>query len=173
MRRPVSRTCLALLTASVCLLQSTLALAAVGVGEPAPALSLPQKGGGTLSLGDLRGRVIYLDFWASWCGPCRQSFPWMNEMLAKYQPQGLQIVAVNVDTRTADAETFLAQVPASFAVVFDDKGKSPATYGLKGMPTSYLIGPDGKVLLVHQSFKDSDRAELESRIVEALQKIKP
>lgn len=173
MRHNFSKTGAALITALACLLQSNLASARATVGEAAPAVSLPGRGGTTINLADYRGRVVYLDFWASWCGPCRESFPWMNDMLNRYQAQGLQILAVNVDAKMSDAESFLAKVPASFTVAYDAKGSSPEAYGLKGMPTSYLIGPDGKVLMVHQSFKDSDRAELETRIADALKKVKP
>lgn len=173
MRRGFGSALFALLTAGACLLQPTSVSAGATVGEAAPAVSLPGRGGVTVNLTDYRGHLVYLDFWASWCGPCRESFPWMNEMLQRYQARGLQIIAVNVDAKTADAESFLAKVPASFTIAYDAKGSSPEAYGLKGMPTSYLIGPDGEVLMVHQSFKDSDRADLESHIAAALQKVKP
>ena len=112
--------------------------------------------------------MVYVDFWASWCGPCRQSFPWMNEMQAKYGPQGFQIVGVNVDLKNEDAKAFLAKTPARFAVAFDPAGATPRTFGIKGMPSSVLIGPDGKVLLEHSGFKEADRAELEAKIKAAL-----
>ncbi|MBL6751812.1 MAG: TlpA family protein disulfide reductase [Nevskia sp.] len=141
---------------------------AVGVNQPAPAFSLPREGGGTASLDGLAGHVVYLDFWASWCGPCRQSFPWMNEIQAKYAARGLRVVAVNVDARQSDAEGFLAQIPAQFTVAFDPKGDTPRLYQLKGMPTSFLINPDGMVLAVHQSFHEEDRKALEASIEAAL-----
>src|SRR2546427_1432439 len=119
-------------------LVSTLA-AAVGVGERAPPFALPTAAGDTVALAQLRGKVVYVDFWASWCGPCRRSFPWMNAMNRKYGAQGLAIVAINVDKKRADAERFLAQIPAEFTVVFDAPGAVPAAYAVKGMPSSYLI----------------------------------
>ncbi|MDP3859735.1 MAG: TlpA disulfide reductase family protein [Stagnimonas sp.] len=143
-------------------------------GEPAPAFSLPKAGGGNVSLAEFRGQVVYLDFWASWCGPCRQSFPWMKEMQARFQAQGLRVLAVNVDGKSGDAETFLKQFPEpGFTIAFDSKGATPAAYQIKGMPTSFLIGPDGTVLLVHQSFKDSDREELQAKLAAALAAAKP
>ena len=135
----------------------------IEVGAVAPDFELPgmQR---TIHLADYRGKAVYLDFWASWCGPCKMSFLWMNEMQAKYGGQGLQIVAVNVDRRTADARTFLNQYPARFDVVFDAAGQTPQSYAIKSMPTSMLIGPDGKVAMVHGGFQDNQRGALEGQI---------
>lgn len=149
-------------------LAAALPAHAVGIGDFAPDFALPRQGGGTTSLSELRGHVVYLDFWASWCGPCRQSFPWMNQLQTHFADRGLKVLAVNVDAKQSDAEAFLAQIPPSFAVAFDGHGKVPSLFQLTGMPTSFLIGPDGKVLLVHPSFKESDRAELEAKIAAAL-----
>jgi thiol-disulfide isomerase/thioredoxin len=133
-------------------------------GERAPAFALPTAAGETLALERLRGQVVYVDFWASWCGPCRRSFPWMNEMNRKYAAKGLAIVAINVDKKRADAERFLAQVPAEFTVVFDAPGAVPAAYAVKGMPSSYLIDANGRVAVVEQGFRDESRAVLEEKI---------
>ncbi len=138
--------------------------AAVGVGEPAPVFSLPTAAGDTVALDKLRGRVVYVDFWASWCGPCRRSFPWMNEMQQKYAANGLAIVGVNVDKRRPDAERFLQQTPATFTIVYDPAGKTPEAYAVKGMPSSYLIDGTGKVVAVESGFRDEQKAELEARI---------
>ena len=136
-------------------------------GAAAPQFEL-QGMDGAVQLAKLSGKVVYVDFWASWCGPCRQSFPWMNEMQAKYGARGLQIVGINVDAKSEDAKTFLATTPAKFTIAFDPKGATPRQYGIKGMPSSVLIGPDGKVLLEHSGFRDADRAELEAKIQSAL-----
>ncbi|NYE63066.1 thiol-disulfide isomerase/thioredoxin [Duganella sp. 1224] len=140
-------------------------------GAPAPQFDLPGLDG-AVKLAKLQGKVVYVDFWASWCGPCRQSFPWMNEMQARYGAKGLQIVGVNVDAKTDDARQFLAATPARFAIAFDPQGATPRSYGIKGMPSSVLIGPDGKVLMEHSGFREADRAELESRIQSALGGVK-
>lgn len=136
-------------------------------GQTAPTLDLP---GSTapVSLAQLRGKVVFVDFWASWCGPCKQSFPWMNEMQAKYGAKGLQIVGVNVDTKRADADKFLAEVPANFRVAFDAQGDTPKRYQIKGMPSSVLVGPDGRVIQVHTGFRAEERKQLEDAIVAAL-----
>lgn len=142
---------------------------ALKVGDAAPAFDLPAKSGGTLSLAGLRGQYVYVDFWASWCGPCKQSFPWMNTLQAKYSAQGLKVVAINVDEQAADANRFLAEAPANFAIAFDSRGATPGTWGVQGMPTSFLVGPDGKVLFVHQSFKAGEAGEVEAKIASLLQ----
>jgi thiol-disulfide isomerase/thioredoxin len=140
---------------------------AVVPGQAAPDIDL-DNGTVTQKLSSLKGKVVYVDFWASWCGPCRQSFPWMNEMQSKYGAQGLQVVGVNLDAKKADADQFLSHWPAKFNVAFDAKGDTAKRFEVKGMPTSVLIGADGKVLAVHQGFKDEDRKELEARFASAL-----
>lgn len=141
--------------------------AAVDAGQPAPPFELPGLAG-TVSLAALKGKVVYLDFWASWCGPCRKSFPWLNDMQARYGPRGLQVVGVNLDAKRAEADKFLAEVPAAFTIAFDPKGETGAAYGLMGMPSSYLIGADGKILHAHTGFRDEQRKAREAAIVAAL-----
>ena len=153
--------------ALACLLVATPA-AAVETGQLAPAFSIPDVNGKALQLSSLRGKLVYVDFWASWCAPCRRSFPWMNAMQDKYGDKGLAIVGINVDQRKADAEKFLAQVPAKFRVVYDAQGTAPKEYAVKGMPSSVLIDPEGRVLAVHAGFRDEDRDALESAIRSAL-----
>ena len=142
---------------------------AAEVGQPAPAIAL-QGTAGEVSLSAMKGQVVFVDFWASWCVPCRQSFPWLNQMQAKYSARGLQVLGVNVDAKRADADTFLAQVPAKFNIVFDSAGDTPKRYAVRGMPTSVLVGADGLVLQQHAGFRDEDKAALEAAIVAALVK---
>ncbi|MDZ7652014.1 MAG: TlpA disulfide reductase family protein [Burkholderiaceae bacterium] len=152
-------------------LSLTLPLAATAqqVGQPAPSFDLPGSAS-AVRLADMKGKVVYLDFWASWCAPCKQSFPWMNEMQAKYGSAGFLVVAISVDAKRSDAEEFLKGTPAQFTVAFDTKGESPKTYAIKGMPSSFLIGPDGRVIATHTGFKDADRKALEDKIREALKR---
>ena len=145
------------------LLLSTAA-AAVDVGERAPAFALPTAAGDTVSLERLQGKVVYVDFWASWCGPCRRSFPWMNEMQRRYGDKGLAIIAINVDKKRPDATRFLTETPAEFTVVYDAAGAIPAVYGVKGMPSSYLVDARGNVVAIEQGFHDGSPAALEARI---------
>lgn len=140
---------------------------AVEAGGMAPALALPASDGEAV-LGGSRWRLVYLDFWASWCGPCRQSFPWMNALHDRHQAAGLRVVAVNLDARLADAQAFLKQQPARFALAYDPTGASAKAFGVKAMPSSYLLRPDRSVVLVHRGFRPEDRGELERRIGAAL-----
>jgi cytochrome c biogenesis protein CcmG, thiol:disulfide interchange protein DsbE len=140
---------------------------AIEPGTTAPEIALAGAHG-SVSLAALKGKVVYVDFWASWCGPCRQSFPWMNALQARYAAKGLQVVGVNVDANRADADKFLAEVPATFAIGFDSQGDTPRRYAIKGMPTSVLIGADGKVIQVHNGFREEDRKALEAAIDGAL-----
>lgn len=140
---------------------------AAAVGAQAHDFELPGRDG-PVRLADLRGRVVLLDFWASWCAPCRLSFPWMERMQAQYGPQGLRVVAINVDARRADADRFLAGASAQFAIAFDPQGDTPRAYGIRAMPSSFLIGVDGRVLHAHAGFRESDKPDLEQRIRAAL-----
>ncbi|NTV01161.1 MAG: TlpA family protein disulfide reductase [Chlorobiaceae bacterium] len=157
----------ALLLLLLCLGYSGSAFA-LEKGTPAPDFQLPGTQG-TVRLSGASGSVVYLDFWASWCGPCRQSFPWMNEMQEKYRSKGLKVIAVNLDAKNEDAVKFLAQNAAKFTVAFDSKGATPGQYGVKGMPTSFLIGRDGRVISSHLGFKASDSQVLEKDIKTALE----
>jgi thiol-disulfide isomerase/thioredoxin len=139
------------------------------VGQAAPDWVLPGRTD-VLRLSDLKGKTVYLDFWASWCGPCKQSFPWMNDMQARYAAKGLRVVGINLDQKPEDAHRFLGVTPARFDVAFDPSGQSPRAYGIKGMPTSVLIGPDGKVRMIHSGFRDENRAGLEQHIKLVLQR---
>ena len=140
---------------------------ALDAGAPAPDLNLPGLAD-AVTLAKLKGKVVYVDFWASWCGPCKQSFPFMNDLQNRYRAQGLEIVAVNLDAKREDADKFLADTPARFTLAFDAKGESARRFEIKSMPSSILIDRDGKVLAAHKGFREEDRKELEARITQAL-----
>ena len=105
-----------------------------------------------LNLASYRGKVVYLDFWASWCAPCRQSFPWMNQLQQAYGPKGFVVIAVNVDRERGLADDFLRQTQPNFKIIYDANGEIATAYNFKDMPTSILIDRDGKVRFVHQGF---------------------
>ncbi len=166
--------CAVALTALTGLTGLTRPAHAATVGSPAPALSLPGLDGSTVDLAAapaFKGKVVLVDFWASWCGPCRQSFPWMNLMQQRHGPRGLQIVAVNVDRERADADAFLRQFPSTFRIAFDATGDTPRRWGARAMPTSVLVGADGRVLMQHEGFRPADQAMLESAITQAVDRI--
>ncbi|MEN8719522.1 MAG: TlpA disulfide reductase family protein [Oceanococcaceae bacterium] len=115
-----------------------------------------------------RGDVVYLDFWASWCAPCKLSFPFMSELHERYAAQGLRIVAVSLDSRESDARRFLQQVPAPFDVVLDPQAELTAEYDVPAMPTSYLLDRQGRVLERHEGFRAGDREAIEAAIQMAI-----
>jgi thiol-disulfide isomerase/thioredoxin len=159
---------LAALVAAVGLTAAPRDVHAATVGAPAPALVLADARDVPVNLADLRGTVVYVDFWASWCGPCKRSFPWMNELAKRYGGEGFAVLAVNVDRKRGDAQRFLAQVPASFMVVYDPAGTTPAAWEVKGMPSSFLVDRTGKVALATQGFRDDEKGAVEQRIRELL-----
>lgn len=115
-----------------------------------------------------KGKVIYVDFWASWCVPCRRSFPWMNEMQKQYGDKGFKVLSINLDANKKHADRFLAQYPANFDVLYDPKGKIARKYQLKGMPSSFLINKQGKVVSSHVGFTDEKKNKYQQEILALL-----
>lgn len=154
---------------SVLLLSTQSTLALETLQEPAKNCPLKTlKDGKSLSLESFKGKVVYLDFWASWCGPCALSFPFMSEIAKRHKAEGLELVAVSVDETREEAEAFLNSHPTSFTVVHDPNGDCPKAYGLETMPTSYLIDRKGNLREVHRGFSNSDRQDLDKAIVSLL-----
>jgi cytochrome c biogenesis protein CcmG/thiol:disulfide interchange protein DsbE len=133
----------------------------------APSFTLPTPDG-TVCLDSLRGNVVYVDFWASWCGPCKQSFPWMKSLHDRLGPKGLVIVAVNLDKSRSSADHFLEQFHPAFTVAFDPTGKTAKAYKVWGMPMSYVVGPTGNILAMHPGFDPKHTAVIEAEIQGAL-----
>jgi cytochrome c biogenesis protein CcmG, thiol:disulfide interchange protein DsbE len=132
------------------------------------AVFVPVHAASSLDLTSLRGRVVYLDFWASWCGPCRQSFPWMETLKRMYGDQGLEVIAVNLDTDRADADKFLKQFHPTFSVRFDPKGEFAEFYKVHGMPASVLIDRHGVARFTHVGFRPVDGTIYEAQLRELL-----
>lgn len=146
------------LKVSLSIVIALLYVAPVARAAPPPALE------------PVEGRVVWVDFWASWCVPCRRSFPWLNSMHRKYGPAGLQIIAVNLDKDRVLADGFLAEVPAEFALRFDPSAALAKEFGVQVMPSSYLIDADGNVLETHFGFKTAETADYERAIEAALER---
>ena len=132
---------------------------ATDAAVPAPAFTLASRAGGQVSLADLKGQVVMINFWASWCGPCRQEFPALDQIYAKYKPMGFTLVAINVESEKADAEKFLAATPASFPILFDPDNKVSGSYGVSAMPTTVLVDRQGRVRWLHRAYKPGDEAK--------------
>ncbi|MGB1262833.1 MAG: TlpA disulfide reductase family protein [Cognaticolwellia sp.] len=111
-----------------------------------------------------KGKVVYIDFWSSWCIPCRKSFPWMNDLQAKYQAQGLTILSINLDHSRQLADEFLVENPANFPVIYDPKGLIARKYQLKGMPSSYIINRQGKIVSAHVGFNQEKKLAYEQEL---------
>lgn len=123
---------------------------------------------GDLDLKDHRGKVVYLDFWASWCKPCRESFPWMNELLTKYPAEDFTVITINLDAETEAMHRFLDKVPANFDIYHDPSGRLAEQFQIEGMPTSYLISPTGEVVKKHIGFYNKHIERYEREIEELL-----
>lgn len=117
---------------------------------------------------DLKGKVVLVDFWASWCGPCKESFPAMDELQQKYGQKGLVILAVNVDEDAAAMKDFLKDHPASFTILHDASKKLVGTVNIASMPSSFILGPDGKVAAVHKGFHGKQTSLEYAKEVEGL-----
>lgn len=133
----------------------------------APTIDLPTDDG-RIKPADLAGKVVYVDFFASWCGPCKVSFPWLKAMHEQYAAQGLVIVAINVDKDRADARRFIAHFSPSFLIGYDRAGKTAEAFHVEGMPSSFLISPTGTILYSHVGFDSKDAATIEAQIKKAL-----
>jgi thiol-disulfide isomerase/thioredoxin len=121
-----------------------------------------------LDLQRYEGKVVIVDFWASWCAPCRRSFPWLNSMQARYEDQGLVIIGVNLDESREKADKFLTEFPASFAIYFDSSKSLAREFGVEAMPSSFVIGREGSIIARHAGFKEDRQDEYEAILVEAL-----
>lgn len=156
------------LIATLCMGIALLAgqsLAALEVSKPAPPISLPElKSDQILSLESLRGRVVLLDFWASWCGPCRESLPLYQQLRDEFPRADFEVLAVNLDEEKDDALAFLKRFSLQFPLVRDAKGDVATAYALKGMPSSYLIDRSGVLRSRHVGFQTKDIAPLRSSI---------
>jgi thiol-disulfide isomerase/thioredoxin len=161
MRRIISAIAVALMAGGV--------VAATNV-TPAPAVEWRDAGGTPVRMVDAKGKVALVDFWASWCPPCKESFPALNVIQRDYRSRGVQVIAVNVDERQKDADAFLAEHPHQMLVVFDPKGASPKAFNVRGMPTSFVIDRQGEIRYTHQGYSQgidaTYRRELDALLAE-------
>jgi cytochrome c biogenesis protein CcmG, thiol:disulfide interchange protein DsbE len=116
----------------------------------------------------VRGKVVVVDFWASWCQPCRQSFPWMSDLQKRLGPSGLVVIAVNVDQDRQLAERFLEATPAAFRIEYDASGALATRFDVAAMPSSFLIDRKGEIRESHKGYRDAQRVEREQSILKLL-----
>ncbi len=140
-------------------------VSAISVGETVPSFKARTiDGSKSIALEDYRGKVVWLDFWASWCPPCLKSLPKYNDLRREIGTSNFEVVAINVDENTDDARKFLQKHPVSYPIAKDPKGILPGVFGVKAMPTSYLIDKNGVVQYVHTAFKEGDIDKLRVEI---------
>jgi len=143
---------------------------AVEEGDAAPDFTLASIHAGqpAIRLSALAGKVVYIDFWASWCAPCLTSLPLYNDLYLRYRDQGLEVLGITVDDPIEDGLEFLADVPLDFPIPADPESEVMDLYAVFGMPTSFLIGRDGTVKLVHVGFRNGDIELIEQAIEDEL-----
>lgn len=157
------KTLIQMLLLTLALSTAVQAQVAEGAAFPSPASS-----GVTGKIPSTKGKVVLYDFWASWCLPCRKSFPEYSKLYQKYKGRGLVVIAIGTDKKPEDAAKFLQGLKPTFPVVFDHSQKFVAKVRPSGMPTAYLVGKDGKVIHVHKGFDSKTIKDLEKRIEAAL-----
>jgi peroxiredoxin len=124
----------------------------VGPSKAAPDITIQTAQGAPARLGDYKGHVLLIDFWASWCAPCQTSFPALETLFREYQTRGVEILAVNLDERRRDADTFLRAHPHTMTIAFDPAGAAPRAFGVRGMPSSFLIDRTGTIRFTHMGY---------------------
>jgi len=139
---------------------------ALETGDPAPPFILPAlTGTESIRLNDYRGKVVFLDFWASWCGPCRISLPLLDELRSQLNHRGFEVVAVDVDEYPDDGRRFLQEYPVSYPVASDPTGLYATEYELVGMPSSFLIDRNSHIRIVYQGFKKGDIKQIREQVL--------
>ncbi|AOY87353.1 redoxin [Marinobacter salinus] len=140
------------------------AASAESMNVPAPDFTLHSRSGENLRLEDHRGEVVMLNFWASWCGPCRQEMPLMNEIYDRYKDLGFTILAVNVDENRDEALRFLDSVPVDYPILYDPESSVSELYEVQAMPTTIMIDRDGNARYVHYGYQPGYEDEYEQQI---------
>jgi Peroxiredoxin len=145
----------------------SLSLQAKELSGPAPDFTLTNLDGEKVKLSDLKGQVVMINFWASWCGPCRQEMPLLNDIYAGYKKAGFVLLGVNLDESADDAKAFLKKTPVNFPVLLDSQGKVADLYKNQAMPSSYFVDRKGNLVHLHQGYKPGEEAEYK-RVIKKL-----
>jgi peroxiredoxin len=125
----------------------------------APGFTLASSRGTEVSLAQYRGQVVMINFWASWCGPCRQEFPLLESIYRKYGRMGFTLLGVNVEPDSQAANDWLKQTPVSFPILYDKDSKVSKLYDVAGMPSTVLIDRSGKLRMLHRGYRPGDENE--------------
>lgn len=135
------------------LMSFSFSVAAVSMGSQAPDFTLKSKSGKNVRLSDYRGQVVMINFWASWCGPCRQEMPLLEKMHRRYSKLGFVLLGVNVEADSSKANAYLKDIPVSFPVLYDTNNKASKLYDVSAMPTTIILDRNGKMRFLHQGYK--------------------
>lgn len=141
---------------------------AANTSGPAPDFTLKSRSGENIKLSELRGQVVMINFWASWCGPCRQEMPILDQLYQRYEPMGFTLLGVNVEEDSAAAEKVLREIPVSFPVLYDSKNQVSENYQVRAMPSTFLIDRDGKVRYLHKGYKPGYEDEYQQQVRELI-----
>jgi peroxiredoxin len=141
-------------------------LTAATLSGPAPDFTLKSSNGANIKLSELRGQVVMINFWASWCGPCRQEMPLLDQLYQRYQPMGFTLLGVNVEEDSRAADKVLKEIPVSFPVLYDKKNQVSESYQVRAMPSTFLIDRDGKVRYLHKGYQPGYEEEYQQQIRE-------
>jgi peroxiredoxin len=128
-------------------------------GAPAPAFTLGSRAGSDVSLAQYKGQVVMINFWASWCGPCRQEMPLLESIYKKYNKMGFTLIGVNVEPDSNAANEWLKATPVSFPILYDKDSKVSKLYDVAGMPSTVIIDRSGKLRKLHRGYKPGDENE--------------
>jgi thiol-disulfide isomerase/thioredoxin len=129
---------------------------AAAVKGPAPNFTLKSMSGKNLKLSEMTGNVVLINFWASWCGPCREEMPLLNALHKKYAPLGFTVLGVNVEEQLDGARGFLSNVPVDFPILLDNTNKVSKQYKVVAMPTTVVVDRDGNMRYLHEGYKPGD-----------------
>ena len=160
---------LATLISLLTLLFSAATFAATNkLSGPAPNFALPSPSGKPVQLKDFRGEVVMMNFWASWCGPCREEMPLIENLHKKYSKLGFTVFGVNVDANPKDAEKMMAEMHVTFPIGFDAKNKVSELYKIDSMPSTVMIDRHGNMRFLHRGYKPGYEADYEKQIRELI-----
>ena len=137
---------------------------AVAPGGPAPQFKLASMGGKDINLAQFKGQVVMINFWASWCGPCRQEMPILEKLHAKYKPMGFTMIGINVEPDSTLAAGWLKSTPVTFPILFDTRSEVSKLYQVAGMPSTAIIDRKGNLRWVHKGYKPGDENEYLNQI---------